>query len=91
MYEPPYLYDGWLCHGSRAERHYIRHRRLCLALSVFMCLGRERYYYDVLDVPVNFHICREGIKEDIQCELLCLSIKIPPWFLLQLVPWPGSN
>ena len=39
-----------VCTGGHESDGYpcIRYRRLCLALSVFMCLGRERHYYDVL-------------------------------------------
>ena len=33
---------------------------------------------------MNLHVSEEGIKDDIHCELLCLSIKIPSWFLLHI-------
>ena len=59
VYEPPYLYDGWLRHRPSAELHYIRYGRLCLALSVLMCLGRERSDYDVLRSTGESHVLFE--------------------------------
>ena len=53
-------------------------------------LGHEHVEHICLSRAGAVH-CDVGeiIKEDIIHELLCLSVKIPFRFLLQLVPWPG--